>query len=199
MCYEYNFLESLLPRKIVRCRSRPNVSGVDSVWCERKGIEEKGKWSHKEQVPIKLRGKRMIDIGNLCESITFGYTREIFKKGQEITECRANKKYHEIYQELKFLMSKIYPEFDYDNICLNHNLKCREHRDKYNVGASIIVGFGDYENGELNVNGVKYDIRYKPLMFNGNELPHYTEDWTGDRWSAVFYKRFNKKKIISFE
>lgn len=55
-------------------------------------------------------------------------------------------------------------------IAINRNAQFRPHTDN-GAGAgqslSLIVGLGDYIGGELVVEGVKNDIRYKALEFDG--------------------------------
>lgn len=55
-------------------------------------------------------------------------------------------------------------------IAINRNAQFRPHTDS-GAGAgqstSLIVGLGDYTGGELVVEGVKKDIRYKAIEFDG--------------------------------
>jgi hypothetical protein len=55
-------------------------------------------------------------------------------------------------------------------IAINRNAQFRPHTDN-GAGAgqstSLIVGLGDYVGGELMVEGVKKDIRYKAVEFDG--------------------------------
>lgn len=52
---------------------------------------------------------------------------------------------------------------------------------------SFIVGLGDYDGGELVVEGVEHDVRYSPLEFDGWNLRHWTKPFVGDRYSLVFF------------
>jgi len=52
---------------------------------------------------------------------------------------------------------------------------------------SMIVGLGDYEQGELLVEGSAYDIRYQPLEFDGWRLRHWTNPFQGERFSLVWF------------
>ena len=52
---------------------------------------------------------------------------------------------------------------------------------------SLIVGLGAYSGGELMVEGVKNDIRYKPLQFNGWTERHWTKPFLGERYSLVWF------------
>ena len=86
--------------------------------------------------------------------------------------------------------------FDTDNfnIQVNRNFKFHPHKDKNNTGPSFIIGLGDYENGELilhddNAKIVKeLDIRNKCYTFDGSQIMHSTKDYTGDRYSLVFFR-----------
>ena len=42
-----------------------------------------------------------------------------------------------------------YPNFSFSSIQLNKNYKSALHVDGYNLGPSLIVGVGDYEDGKL--------------------------------------------------
>ena len=75
----------------------------------------------------------------------------------------------------------------FTSIQVNDNVVCAKHKDKGNVGLSYIVAFGDYTGGELNVEGTLYDIRYKPLLFDGSKMLHGTQPYTGSRFSIVFF------------
>lgn len=75
-------------------------------------------------------------------------------------------------------------------IAINRNAQFRPHVD---VGAgagqstSLIVGLGDYIGGELMVEGMSHDIRYKPLEFNGWKQRHWTMPFQGERYSLVWF------------
>tara|TARA_R110000824_G_scaffold42883_5_gene125662 strand:+ start:275 stop:820 length:546 start_codon:yes stop_codon:yes gene_type:complete len=82
--------------------------------------------------------------------------------------------------------------FKWSQVVINKNFKTLKHIDASNVGVSYIVGLGDYQDGEL----VKIDddetehvinIKYNPYSFNGSKYYHFTKEFTGDRYSCVFY------------
>ncbi|CAK0891358.1 unnamed protein product [Prorocentrum cordatum] len=54
-------------------------------------------------------------------------------------------------------------------------------------GISLIVGLGNYTGGELVVEGVVHDIRYKPVEFNGWAQRHWTRPFAGERFSLVWF------------
>ena len=75
----------------------------------------------------------------------------------------------------------------FTSIQLNENYMCAEHKDKHNDGLSYIVGFGDYTGGDLCLDLSGFNIRHRPLLFNGSETLHSTNAWTGSRYSLVYH------------
>lgn len=53
--------------------------------------------------------------------------------------------------------------------------------------VSMIVGLGDYLQGEIGVEGTYHGIRYKPLEFDGWKLRHWTKVYHGERFSLVWF------------
>lgn len=92
-----------------------------------------------------------------------------------------------LYNELLRCGKAICP-FDFTMIQLNKNLECPLHKDSKNAGYSMLVSIGDYEGGEVVVDGKAYDARENPLVFNGAELEHYNKPITsGIKYSLVFF------------
>jgi len=83
----------------------------------------------------------------------------------------------------------------FTSIQVNDNLRCAAHKDKHNQGDSYIVGFGPYTGGELKVAGNEYNIRHRPLLFNGAELEHETKEFQGRRWSIVYHTLVSPPKF----
>jgi tRNA U38,U39,U40 pseudouridine synthase TruA len=52
---------------------------------------------------------------------------------------------------------------------------------------SMIVGLGEYSGGELIIEGVPYDIKFKPMEFDGWKLRHWTAPFEGERYSLVWF------------
>ena len=75
-------------------------------------------------------------------------------------------------------------------IAVNRNAQFRPHTDS-GAGAgqslSMIVALGDYVGGELMVEGMKKDIRYKKVEFDGWKQRHYTLPFAGERYSLVWF------------
>lgn len=145
---------------------------------------------------LELLKKRPIEVyyerknSGVGRSLPFGImNRRNFGLGRS----RNNKRYPEHYAEILRLAELMKPDFKWTTLMLNDNYKSLPHRDKNNDGISCIVGFGDYNDGEINVEGKKYDIKYKPLHMMAGEQTHFTEHWTGSRYSLVLFRiKFNK-------
>lgn len=104
-----------------------------------------------------------------------------------MNDSRFDAKFPELRKAIWELGSRIVP-FDFTTVQVNHNYQTKPHVDKNNVGDSVIFGLGDYEGGALQVEDKTYDIKYKPLMFNGAEKRHGTDPYTGTRYSLVFFR-----------
>lgn len=184
MCLDKSiFLETydiLRNFKLKKTLNRPNASGLHRVtqWGNKKGTTQYDR------------------VGYPCESMNFGLVNKRFgnngnpkyKFDNPIQPGNNNSKYPEIYEQLKKLINKIDPNFEYDCITLNHNFRCIPHYDKHNKSASLIVSFGDFEGGELVVEGEEFDIKNNPLIFNGSVSRHWTLEFIGDRYSVIFFK-----------
>ena len=71
---------------------------------------------------------------------------------------------------------------------MNHNIVCPLHKDRKNIGKSLIVSFGDYTGCKLVVDGSEIDTDCRPVLFNGSELEHWnTNDLMGNKYSLVFF------------
>ena len=97
---------------------------------------------------------------------------------------------------LKF--ARLHVPIPFTSIQVNDSYKCAPHKDKHNSGNSYIVGFGAYTGGELVLKmpeDREYNIRHRPILFNGSEIEHYTKDWVGRRWTIVFHTLVSPQKF----
>lgn len=131
-------------------------------------------------------------IGSIGRTTNFGYGK-IRHKGY--AEFVNNKRKPELYKALIQFAEKALPEdFFWNTITLNKDVKAKRHLDGQNVGESYIIGFGDYEGGKLRTYSneadyVAHDIKDVALKFNGALIPHETEDFTGERYTLIFYRQ----------
>ena len=179
MCLDsiYNDTYQLLKNfKMSKTTNRANVSGLE----KRKTYGNKPK---------------LFFVGRRCESMNFGLVRKRFglngnkkyKVQKQIDEGNNNFKYPDIYKQLQLLIKSIDPTFKYNTITLNHNLLCLPHKDKHNKSPSLIVAFGDFLGGELVLDCCEFDINRKPLIMNGSNVIHWTNNFIGDRYSVIYY------------
>lgn len=84
-----------------------------------------------------------------------------------------------------------FPDFPFTSITVNQNFQCEKHRDKGNIGDSIVVAFGNYTGGELILyEGEKegiHNICNRPIQDDFRKNLHSVAPFTGDRCSLVFY------------
>jgi len=111
-------------------------------------------------------------------------------------ECNKMKipKYKLLFEQSSeyFKLNSPEPDFKFTTIQYNQNHKCAKHIDGKNIGDSYIIAFGDYEGGELivydeNDKPTYIDIKNKFYKFNGSKFYHETADFTGTRYSLVYF------------
>ena len=85
-----------------------------------------------------------------------------------------------------------YVDVPFNAITLNQNYKCLPHRDTGNEGESTIIAFGNYTGGALLIHEGDtqiHDIKMKSLTRDFSKLTHSVADFSGERYSLVFYQR----------
>mgnify|MGYP003633308028 CR=1 FL=1 len=112
--------------------------------------------------------------------------------GMRPARRHQEKKYHHLWELTKELGKGL----EYTSVQYNNNQKCAKHIDGKNTGISTIIGLGDYEGGELLIyyNGeneppTPVDIKGKFYQFDGSKYYHETADFTGQRFSLVYFNR----------
>jgi len=134
-----------------------------------------------EQHPLEVN-KYRVKVGE-GRSQCFG----LVNKRAEIPDLSRQCWLHPYLYHLLLDFAKRYVKISWTGIQINQDYASKPHKDTGNHGNSIIVGFGNYTGGELNVWGVAHDIRHKPLIFDGSENTHWTLPWVGTRYSMVFH------------
>lgn len=97
-----------------------------------------------------------------------------------------------LYGLLQSFVDRYCPFSDWTSITINQNYAAAAHYDKGNEGKSYLVAFGTYQGGELvlhedDLSG-EYDIRHKPLLFDGAKILHSVNAFQGERYSIVIYR-----------
>lgn len=97
----------------------------------------------------------------------------------------------ELYRLVMDFAESHFPDFPYTSITVNQCFQCLPHRDKGNIGDSIVVAFGSYTGGELIIHeGLKkgkHDICNKPIQDDFKQNLHSVAPFEGDRFSLVYY------------
>lgn len=91
--------------------------------------------------------------------------------GEQCSQPKSNALFPELVKAAFELEVALFPDREPSStIAVNRNAQFRPHTDN-GAGAgqstSLIVGLGTYVGGELMVEGVKKDIRYNAIEFNG--------------------------------
>ena len=104
------------------------------------------------------------------------------------------KLYHHLLE-----FGKQYVDLSFNAITVNQNYKAEPHRDKNNKGDSFLVAFGDYTGGELEIlEGERkglYNINRSPIKDNFSKVLHSVKDFSGNRYSLVYYN-FDNKRLL---
>ena len=116
--------------------------------------------------------------------------QSIFKKNKP---SLLHKKYPHIMDLFEEFISLHYPKFKFSTVYVNKNTISKKHLDSRNTGESLIVGFGNYSEGQTILydndnNDFFFDIQKKSLIFNGSKIYHGSTAFQGVvRYSIVFF------------
>lgn len=149
-----------------------------------------------EKIKLPIKAPNTLGRAQFTEkhrAATFGMSYHFTK--QVIHEkSRMSKKHPAIHDELMRLSKVVCPNHPFTGIYMNRNIQCDKHKDKSNVGDLVIVSFGEYEGGNLWIEGEECCAKYHPIKFDGSKHEHYNlKDLVGTKYSLVFYSH---KRII---
>ena len=135
-----------------------------------------------------LLNNRFRKHAGLGRSQTFGIVNKR-SKPPDYSSISRDRPY--LYKLLLDFAESHLPGFTYNAITINQNYQCSRHKDKGNGGESLLVGWGDYEGGDVSVEmdggTVQHDIKYQPLVLDFSKHYHWVTPFTGNRYSLVFY------------
>jgi len=141
-----------------------------------------------EMITIPLSSKNNRKGFGVHRNACFGLVKD--RRTRNIGMSVITKKYPEIWEELQKIGTLFLPlGFTFSSVHLNHNVSCGPHRDKHNVGYSVIVAFGDYEGGHLlTEHGHDINTNCNAVLFDGKATTHWNSPLTsGNKYSLVFY------------
>ena len=156
-------------------------------------------------IEYKTAGDRLKKFGIKPKeggSVFLGYTKKGWMSPTKEREyCCVKKKYKtkllserpDLWEALEDFRDHHFPLFQFSGVQLNYNYKIGPHRDKGNIGESVLVACGDFIGGETNVeleDGTiqKFDARLRPVIFDGSKHTHWVSEFTGTRFSVVFFR-----------
>lgn len=126
---------------------------------------------------------------NKIYAFCLGKARQYNRK--YLVDCARNKRYSKLLTKLRTAIKLFNPDFKYTSIQINKNVKCKTHRDKNNVGASVALSLGDFTGGgiiQYNLDGTeKFIDTHNCFKYQDGDIPHTTAEFTGERYALIFY------------
>ena len=147
----------------------------------------------------KTKSRKNIS-SNLVNMFCLGdvpYRGQHYLGGKIRGPSKYNQKFPELLNELNRLISNYDPNFEYTTIQITKNVASPPHIDKCNVGESYIFGCGDYQGGNLIIEGIPNNIHCRFLKFDGKK-GHWTGSFTGTRYSIIFFTHTFKPPSVRF-
>ncbi len=141
-------------------------------------------------------------------SMLYGYTWKGYlsptKQRTKVIEGVYSTKVRDDHPELegvfKEYASLYFPDFKWGQVQMNKNFLCPPHRDSANIGESVLCAFGDFQGGltcvDMDGKIVKHDGDINPVRFNGSKYLHWVENFTGTRYTLVFFHNRSSRKLL---
>lgn len=107
-----------------------------------------------------------------------------------------------VSRALKTFIAQHCPNNMYNMVQINKNCVAKKHQDSGNVGRSTLVGLGSYTGGRtvFHLDSGEYDVDISAMSatLRAQDIPHYSQEFEGLRYSLVFFcstrKRGNSKQ-----
>jgi hypothetical protein len=150
----------------------------------------------KKTIPLNSNNSGRSASFGTHRATPLGFIKGRFTKKYELSSF--SKKNPKIYQEVLRIGKLICP-FEFESIYLNHNVVCPRHLDPYNSGESVIFSIGEYEGGELVIEGYgEFNINHTPIKFDGGKSYHWNKNIiSGNKYSLVFFNTNDRGRVPS--
>jgi hypothetical protein len=80
------------------------------------------------------------------------------------------------------------PDFSYTTIVINKNVVTNPHKDKYNVGPTLLLGLGNFRGGDLVVSGQSFKISCHRWLYFWGKDEHYNTPLTyGSKYTITLF------------
>ena len=141
--------------------------------------------------PTSIGRQSVVADESLVENGGMGGSFSVGQLPKHLLQPKGNELFPELLIECFKLERLLCPDRPPSaTIAINKHAQFKPHRDSgagNGQSTSLIVALGDYTGGEIVVEGVTFDIRYKPLEFDGWGQRHWTLPFSGERYSLVFF------------
>lgn len=106
---------------------------------------------------------------------------------------KAMEQHPELGEIFKVFRDFHFPTFEFSHVMMNRNFEVSWHRDKANIGESVVIAFGDFTGGRTQIQDedgtiTNLDTLHSPHKFDGSKILHRCEPFVGNRYSLVFFK-----------
>lgn len=174
---------------------------VNPRWTTHSGpVPRKPRWYASQLSSVELRKQVLLKL----ECTSFGRENHRSRAVREGTGIvfgtvysRRLKRYTEssqagnnplLYRMLKQLVSAEVPDFSYTTIQVNKNVVTNPHRDKFNVGPTLILGLGNFRGADLVVNGEQYKLSSHRWLYFWGKDEHYNTPLTyGTKYTITLF------------
>lgn len=93
-----------------------------------------------------------------------------------------------LYKMLKQLAAAEVPDFSYTTIQVNKNVVTNPHRDKFNVGPTVILGLGNFRGADLVVCEQQYKLSCHRWLYFWGKDEHYNTPLTyGTKYTITLF------------
>ena len=169
----------------------PPPDAYENVLRLLRAADRSGNWPITSEARSKVIDKESIDIvSSGVDNNEVGGSFSVGKPVQGSTP-RGNVVFGELLDAIFELEGIIAPHREPSTmVAINRRAGFKPHVDAgagFGQSSSLIVGLGDYEGGELAVEDEEFDIKYKPLEFDGWRSRHWTLPFRGERFSLVYF------------
>jgi hypothetical protein len=131
-------------------------------------------------------------IGALNQREARGATAGVVIYRGELQISKLSLEHPDLDELLIKFMKQHNPKFIFNSVYITKNCVSKPHVDAGNIDTSIIVTIGTFTGGGLyviqdNLQTILFDIKTQSLQLDGRRHPHYTQEFSGTRYSLIFY------------
>lgn len=119
-------------------------------------------------------------------SLVFGTVFD--RRNQKYKTSARESKNPRLVDLVRRLVELEVPDFKYTTITVNKNVVTNPHKDKYNVGPTLLLGLGNFRGGDLVVGGNPFKISCHRWLYFWGKDEHYNTALTyGTKYTITLF------------